>query len=268
MGLAAGDGLKEVRNKTQRGVADLQEPAKEGSKMKKMMWVAIVVAVAVMSCDYDDGEVSAPVTPELWVSGAGQSVDDKLTVCVSVQRRYGEHVSDAFVTLNGSLLIYDGNRQGYYLTDTLYIRPGDDVVLEVRHESTVVSCALTMPEEPVIQSPTLAKSPYDAGLAIPVQWEAFSATPNLLYVRSRESLAFSGADLSGDGIGWGSLVDSALTETSIPAGTFLTSERQLSGTDTNVVVVPINQFESSSAEAYLNMTIGNPVMGSFTTAGL
>ncbi len=207
------------------------------------------------------------VAPVLWINCRSQSVGGEMAVSVSVrsQGSYGVPLPDATVTINGTSIPYDGPNQHYSLSAIADINPGDDVTLQVVHGVHTISATIPMPQEPIIESPTPLGSPYDAGSPILVQWAILSPAPDWVRARAGEVIIFQNTGTQGSGKTWSSFVDGSSTETQIPADMFSSTERQLPGSDTSVVVEAANHLEQLDAEANLTIDIGSPVLGSFTT---
>lgn len=187
------------------------------------IFLSIVVSVClfalatfiVVGCDGgEDGSGTLFVNAE--VSKVAASSVDPITIVVEVSES-GTPVDDATVIVNSTEINSTGN--GVYQSSGVpTIDAGQDVILDVTHETKNVGATLVMPEHATITAPTAAEGPYDASTDIDITWEAFDfdTTPDLIQI-------FIDGAYTDTGIPYMNILPGTATSFTIPAGTLKSS---------------------------------------------
>ena len=139
------------------------------------------------------------------------------TMALAEVAESGTPVDDATVTVNSTVLPWDGNAGSgaYGIMDntTFSFTGGDDVILSVTRGAYSVGATLQMPDQPNVTAPT--SGTYTASTAISVEWDAISPTPTFIQV-------IISPDYTVDVSVYLAMVPGSATSHSIPANTLKT----------------------------------------------
>lgn len=216
------------------------------------------LVLALGGCGDDDGGGGyiPPPAPLLYVKCMVTRIDALVVVDVNVESEILP-VDDADVDVNGIPIQNDGGGD-YLFVGTVAIDPGDDVTLTVTRGASAVSSTLQMPDEPGVQAPTSAGSPYDPSFPIMVQWSMLSPAPDRVALYVGGSATLSGED-------WRLSVDGTATQAFIPGNTLW---GLMSNIDVSVCAVNETDSLGSGAEAGSVMKVGNVAFSEyFSTSG-
>lgn len=139
----------------------------------------VLVTFIVVGC-VGKGDSSGTLFVNAEVSKVAASSDDPISVVVEVSES-GTPVDDATVIVNSTAINSTGN--GVYQSSGVpTIDAGQDVILDVTHETKNVGATLLMPEPATITAPTAGGSPYGALTDIDITWDTFVPTPDLIQI--------------------------------------------------------------------------------------
>ena len=177
------------------------------SKVVSVCLFALVTFIVVGCVGEEYGSGTLFVNAE--VSKVAASSVDPISIVVEVSES-GTPVDDATVIVNSTTINSTGN--GVYQSSGVpTIDAGQDVILDVTHETKNVGATLVMPEHATITAPTDAGGPYDASTNIDITWEEFGTTPDLIQI-------FIDGAYTDTGIPYMNILSGTATSFTIPAG--------------------------------------------------
>jgi hypothetical protein len=147
----------------------------------------VLVTFIVVGCDGSggiDGNGDGNGDGTLYVDAGvskGTMLPSGIMTFVEVSES-GTPVDNATVRVNITPIPSESSNGEYELFGTLVIDAGDDVILDITHETKKVGAALLMPEPATITAPTAGGSPYGALTDINITWVKFDPPPDLIQI--------------------------------------------------------------------------------------